>query len=239
VALLLLGGALGFSGPAFAQTAPLTDADVAPSDPPAEPVPSRPAPRRHYRDPNPPAGWADAPAWTWWLGAGAGIRGVGPAVGSLRPAVEARLGLGLELTNVYVGRYHQLQIGPWLEAVGDLAGALGEGGLELGLTKEDYNGSFYGLRVGGGYGLGPSDRGAALAGSLLFGLRHVLGECAYLYHAVGWRAFATARVWPTQGRGVTVVVGVEIDPSLLFSSEDDRYWYGLDRYGEHRCEVAD
>lgn len=239
IAAVLFGVVLGSSGTVFARAAPPTGPDVEQPDSPEESAARTPAPRRYYRDPDPPRGWSHGLVWTWWLGAGGGVRGVGLEAGSLHPAAEARLGLGVELAQVDVGRYHQLQIGPWLEAVGDLAGALGEGGLELGLTKEGYNGSSYALRVGGGYGLGSGDRGGALTGSLLFGRRHVLGECAYLYHALGWRAFTTVRTWPTEGRGVAIVVGVEIDPSLLFSSADDRYWWSLDRRNDDHCVVKD
>ena len=81
----------------------------------------------------------------------------------------------------------------------------------------------------------PGDRGAELTGSLLFGLRHSFGDCAHLYHARGWRIFATARTWVTEGRGITAVAGFEIDPSLLFSGEDDGYWDALDRGVAPRC----
>lgn len=183
----------------------------------------------------PLAGEPDAPVWTWWLGAGGGARELGPATGSVRPLAELRAGLGLELSSAHISRYHELKVGPWLQATGDLAGALGEGGLELGLTKEVYDGSFYGLRAGGGYGVGPSDRGAAIVGTLLFGRRHTWGKCAYLYRARGWRAFTTVRYWPIEARGMTVVAGVEIDPSLFFSDDDDDYWDQLDHRGPNRC----
>ncbi|HEY4184434.1 MAG TPA: hypothetical protein VGP07_05160 [Polyangia bacterium] len=231
-----MGVGLGVSSAAFAQATP-TDA------PDGEPALVA-APRPHSRGPRNPVYHSppgrrspDAPDWTWWLGAASGVREVGTGADSLRPAVELRLGLGFELTSVPVASYHQMQIGPWVQALGDLAGGLAEGGLELGLTKETFDGSFSGLRIGGGYGVGPSDRGAALSGSLFFGQRHRYGKCANLYHARGWRAFATARTWPTQGRGVTLVAGVEIDPSLLFSGDDDGYWDALDHGSENRCAL--
>jgi len=213
---------------------------VAVADPAAaQEATARPRPPLRYLHGQPPDGSEDAPAWTWWLGAGGGVRGLGTDAGARpHPLVEARLGLGIELTKLDVGRYHQLQVGPWVQAVGDLAGALAEGGLEAALTKERDDGSFYGLRLGGGYGFGASDRGAALAASLLYGMRHTFGACAHLYHALGWRAFATVRTWPHEGHGVTIVAGLEIDPSLLFSDEDDdRYWERLDGRGEIRCVV--
>lgn len=185
---------------------------------------------------SPPEGEYDAPVWTGWLGAGGGARELGPATATVRPVAELHAGLGLEVSSAYISRYHELKVGSWLQATGNLGGALGEGGLELGLTKERYNGSYYGLRAGGGYGVGPSDRGAAIVGTLLFGRRHTWGECAYLYRARGWRAFATVRYWPTEGRGLTVVAGLEIDPSLFFSDDDDHYyWDQLDRRSPDHC----
>ena len=180
-------------------------------------------------------GEPDAPVWTGWLGAGGGARELGPATGSVRPVIELRAGLGLEASSAHISRYHELKVGYWIQATGDLGGALGEGGLELALTKEVYDGSFYGLRAGGGYGVGPSDRGAAIVGTMLFGRRHTWGECAYLYRARGWRAFATARYWPTEGRGLTIVAGMEIDPSLFFSDDDDDYWGQLNHRSPDHC----
>jgi len=186
-----------------------------------------------------PEGESDGPVWTGWLGAGGGARELGPGTGTVRPVAELRAGLGLELSSTYISRYHELKIGPWIQATGDLTGALGEGGFELGLTKERYDGTYFGLRAGGGYGVGPSDRGAAIVGTLLLGRRHAWGECAYLYRARGWRAFATVRYWPTEGRGLTVVAGVEIDPSLFFPDEDEDYWRELNRRNPDHCLVPE
>ena len=173
--------------------------------------------------------------WTWWLGAGGGARELGSGAGPVRPVALLRVGFGVALTSAAVGRYHEIHLGPWAQAEGDLGGALGEGGLELAMTKERYDGRFYALRAGAGYGVGPSDRGAAISGSLLFGLRHVWGRCAPSYHARSVRAFATVRYWPVEGRGIAIVAGVELDPSLLLPS-DENLWDPLTGPSNTGCE---
>ena len=101
------------------------------------------------------------------------------------------------------------------------------------MTKERYDGRLYALRAGAGYGVGPSDRGAAISGSLLFGVRHVWGRCAPSYHARGVRAFATVRYWPVEGRGIAIVAGVELDP--LCSSRPTKAWDPLTGPSDTSC----
>jgi hypothetical protein len=164
--------------------------------------------------------------WTWWVGAGGGVRGLDAA--STRAIFAPRLGASAVVATTGAGEFHLLLVGPWLEAETQLDGVLGEGGLELVLTPSDNDGKLsYGLRLGGSYGFDDSGRAARISATLTVGLRSVpvLDGCPIglrflgFQMATGVRVFATVRTAP-EGHGTTLIGGVELEPSMLFRSID-------------------
>jgi hypothetical protein len=162
--------------------------------------------------------------WTWWLGAGGGVRGLGDA--STRAIFAPRLGASAVLATTQVSRFHMLLAGPWLSAETQLDGVLGEGGLELAITPSEPDGKLtYGLRLGGSYGFDASGRASRISVTSTIGLRSVpvLAGCPRghrflgLQLATGARLFAAVRTAP-EGRGTTLIGGVELEPSMPFRS---------------------
>jgi hypothetical protein len=162
--------------------------------------------------------------WTWWTGAGAGAR---PAGGTM--VANARLGGGISYGLGRLGA-REVRGGPWISGETGFHGALGEGGLEL-LVASDREPTWdaIALRAGGGYGVDRGDRAPSISTTLTVGLRavparfHTRGPCEAVVpsergHASVARLFLTTRDSFAGAGSVSIIAGVEIDPSLLLGS---------------------
>ena len=129
-----------------------------------------------------------------------------------------------------------LLVGPWLGAETQLDGVIGEGGVEVTIAPIAADDLMYGLRLGGGYEYRSAGRAPALSATVLIGFRNApLYSCDILTLAHGVRLFATAR--DTHGpRGLSMLVGVEIEPSLLFPPYSRRAFVGWG--GNAECAIG-
>ncbi|MBL8956194.1 MAG: hypothetical protein JNK82_35810 [Myxococcaceae bacterium] len=180
--------------------------------------------------------------WTWWLGAGGGLRDFRTAAS--RAVFAARLGAGVSfglatLPDPGYGGPYELRWGPWLGAETQLDGALGEGGLEVSFGQEHHaRWGTYSVRLGGGYGFDAGGPSPHLSITATGGVRSVparyteRGACdppaMPLTHAFasGVRIFATLRVPFAGARGIAFVAGLEFEPSFFLPPYSLSRWLG-------------
>ena len=190
---------------------------------------------------------------TFWIGGGAGAQDVG--IAASRALFRARAGAGVSfgfqspkarraaregIPPYSLWSPFEFRWGPWLAGETNFNRLLGEGGLELLLsrfTSKD-RGTFT-LRAGGAYGRDDAGSSRQLSFTLTGGLRSVPARAAFggacddswakpkgHAYAHGARVFVTLRVSALggDGRGPSLLGGIEIDPSLFFPPYTRRKW---------------
>jgi len=212
-------------------------------------------PSRGSRDGNQVPIDASRLQWSLWIGGGGGQRDIGTRRRRSVIAPRIGAGLSFRLTAFNHSAY-ELRWGPWLVGETQLDGGLGEGGLALMLVPIRAARAAYELRAGGGLFADRLSRSGEVSVTLTCGTRSVApsgssaarsgsdsdsadeaeagdpedatarGGPDTLAFANGVRVFVEGRSVPVRGRGISVLGGLEITPSLFFPPYKSERWVG-------------
>ena len=229
------------------------DNDDDDTDKPSRKAPGRAKPSQGSSDKNQVPIDASPLQWSLWIGGGGGQRDI--IRRRRRSVIAPRIGAGLSFRlTAFNHSAYELRWGPWLVGETQLDGGLGEGGLALMLVPTRAARAAYELRAGGGFFADRLSRSGEVSVTLTCGTRSVApsgssaarsgsdsgseaeagdpedaparGGPDTLAFANGVRVFVEGRTVPVRGRGISVLGGLEITPSLFFPPYKSERWVG-------------